>query len=114
MFGIHGRFAVRMAVQAGKRTIVGSIGMTVRTSFPFTFMRTTVNGEIFAVVIKRSTLPRSDVVTCLAFFGETGTGMTRVRRGIVVGKMAGNAFFGQTGVGSAGMTAYTFELMATL
>lgn len=39
--------------------------------------------------------------------------MIRIRRGLVVGQMAGNTFLGQSGIRTAGMATRTIKLMST-
>lgn len=111
--GIHGRFGVGMAIQAGERGIIGRIGVAVRTSVPLTFVRAAVNGEVFVVVVEGGPFPGGDAVASLAFLGKSGAGMVGVGRTVVIGQMAGYAFFGQSGIRTVGMAAHAIQLVTT-
>lgn len=114
MFRVHGSFVVFMAVQASEHAVIGRIGMAIGAGVPFPFVRTAVNGKELAVVIELRTLPGGDAVAGLTVFGEPGTGVIRAGRGVVIVQVARNAFFGQTRVGSTGMTAIAIQLMPPL
>ena len=68
--------------------------MTIRASVPPPFVRTAVNREILAIMIKSGVFPGIGVVASLAFLRKTGSGVFRIRCRIVIRQMAGNALFG--------------------
>lgn len=75
---------IEMACQTSKIRPIPRIHVTIRTSRPFTGMRTTVNGEILSVMIKRGWLPGGFIMTGGAVSTELETCMVGIIRLVVI------------------------------
>ena len=81
--------------------------MAINTSIPFTVMRTTINGEIHAVMVESSRRPRILRMASLAVGRETGTLVIRIVGPVVIPAMTSKAGIGRIAVIPPDMAGYT-------